>query len=224
MSGITVIIPTLGERRSLYGTLLSLKGQTRQGDCVEVINDGMKGGEVDSLLMEFQAMGRTPGVWMSVGGSRKVPRGAYGHAARNVVMDEWRFQEGRPSYDSYFWSLDDDDVALPGALESIRETIAENEGRWFVFQMVGGANSHFPGQKVPTVGHVIRPGNIGTPCIVWPASAKARWGTGVILDMIADNERHHAPGYFGDYEMAVALQDELGDPVWVDTVIAEIRP
>lgn len=219
MSGITVIIPTLGERRSLYGTLLSLKAQTRHGDCVEVINDGTKGGELNSLVVEFSAMGHTPGVWMAVGGSRKVPRGSYGHSARNVVMDEWRFQEGRPSHDSYLWSLDDDDIALPGALDAIRLAINENHGRWMIFNMIGGANSTFPDRVIPCAGPEIRVGNVGTPCIVWPASAKSRWGTRIL-----EGEYDQRPGYLGDFTFARDLQEELGDPVWVDTVIAEIRP
>ncbi len=56
--------------------------------------------------------------------------------------------------------------------------------------------------------------------IVAPASAKARWGTRGIDDL----GRDLGDGYFGDHDYARALQEELGDPIWVDEVIAEIRP
>lgn len=208
MSGITVIIPSVG-RPSLLGTLNSLGKQLTQFDDLLVVFDGME--EAPSFVPDGVS-------WLSI----PEQEGAYGHHARNLGID-WSYRAEWPK--EYLWSIDDDDVALPGALDAIREAVTENEGRWFVFQMQGGANSHFPGQKVPTVGHEIRPGNIGTPCIVWPASAKARWGT-IAMDpgIVGNFSDYTSPGYFGDYEMAVALQDELGDPVWVDTVIAEIRP
>lgn len=202
---VTVIIPTVGRRyESLEALYDSLQPQLEPLDQLIVMGDGGS-----SVLwpddMECSVFCETA----------QETLGAFGHGIRNLVLDGLREE-------TYCWSIDDDDGAVPGALDAIREAIYEHPGRWFVFQMIGGANSHFPGQKVPTMGHEIRPGNVGTPCIVWPASAKARFGTGPSLNLFPELDR--GAGYFGDYEMAVALQEELGDPVWVDTVIAEIRP
>jgi hypothetical protein len=174
-------------RDSLAATLGSLTPQLSDEDDIMVVEDG------------------------------ETQLGAYGHGARNWMLDRFDLDWGG----THFWSIDDDDIAASDALNIIRTAIESFPGAWFIFQRIGGANSHYHGLKVPHTKHKVLPGNVGTPCIVWPASAEARWGTGAFA---IDGLPTHNPGYFGDYEMAVALQKELGDPVWVDEVIAIIRP
>ena len=114
----------------------------------------------------------------------------------------------------------------------MRRAIDSFPGSWFVFGMRGGPNSHFSGVTVPTFGHEIRPGNVGTPMILWP-NCSARWGTSKTVEWERGGfasssgtfgEKELMEGYFGDYQFAVALQQELGDPIWIDHVVAEIRP
>ncbi len=213
MTGLTIIVPTIG-RPSRLETLTSLRDQVQRGDEVILVSDTK---DYPPFKEERGVFGnKSKARWTNECTGDDAPLGAYGHAARNRILDRYQ--------DCFFyaWSLDDDDIAAPGALAAIRTAIDSFPGAWFIFQMVGGENSHYSALKVPTVGHQIRVGNVGTPCIVWPASAEARWG------MAGDSEPYgkmHMPdGYFGDYEMAVALQAELGDPIWVDEVLAVIRP
>ena len=191
---ITAIIPTIG-RESLLETLDSCL----EADEIVVLADGP---EVPYIDVEEDATYVV---------TRKA-QGCHGHPLRNLALD---------SYVSggYVVSIDDDDVFLPGAFAAIRAAIAYYPGRWFVFQMIGGPHSHFPG-VVCWQNRRIRIGDVGTPMIVAPTSAKARWGNRGVDDF----GRDMGDGFFGDYEYAAALQEELGDPVWLPVVIAEIRP
>lgn len=139
--------------------------------------------------------------------------GQFGHPQRNRILHALSEDV------THVWSLDDDDVALPGALDAIRSEVENAPLRWFAFQMRFGPGSHAPG-IVCWRERVVRLGDIGTPCIVMPASAKSRWGS-LGVDQFG---RDYGPGYFGDFEMAKSLEAELGPPVWVPEVIAEIRP
>jgi hypothetical protein len=134
--------------------------------------------------------------------------GAYGHVIRNRTIDLLR----NCGVTGYFCTLDDDDVYTPEAFSVMRVALASFPYSWFIFQMVGGKNSHFPDIVVPTMGHQILKGNVGTPMLLWPAYARSRFGT------------EFRGGYFGDFEMAARLNEELGPPVWIESVVAEIRP
>ncbi len=152
------------------------------------------------------------GFFLRVVDDSKLLRGGYGHPARNEGIDgatcEW------------VCSIDDDDVYLPGAFDTIQDAIQANpHADWFVFQMVGGAGSHFNGVTVPVLGHTLRLGNIGTPMLCWKRGT-SRFG----MRSHDEQGRDYGAGYFGDWEMAQALQAEYGDPVWINETIAVIRP
>ena len=183
MTGITVIIPTIGRESAALTASSVTKQAIPFGDAVWLCPD-------------------------------RKSEGAFGHPVRNHNIDAE--VEGR-----YLWSIDDDDIALPGALVAMHEAIEAHPGRWFLFRMIGGANSHYPRMTVPVQGMegVMRPGNIGTPMILFP-KCKARFGTG-LTGLFGEDKRD---GYFGDWTMAQSLQNELGDPIWIDQVVAEIRP
>ncbi len=140
--------------------------------------------------------------------------GAYGHSLRNRVLDEDRIEDG------YVCSIDDDDCFLPGAFDAMRAAIAEHPGRWYVFRMTFGEGSHCPGVTVWDRPQV-RAGNIGTPMILAPATAKARWGVEGMTGLTGEPRED---GYLGDYVYAKRLQEELGEPVWCDEIIATVRP
>ena len=206
---VSIIIPTLG-RPSLAACLESLAPQTQtaNGDRVLVMADGPEAWTKARDLtppdrIKFRVCGY-PG-WNTLG--------QYGHPRRNAALDLIGEYANPPDF---CWSIDDDDIALPGALDAIRAATEAHPGRWFIFSMVGGPGSHYPDITVPTQGQVIRPGNVGTPMLVFPATVAARFGSSA--------RDGFPPGYFGDWEMAVALEAELGPPVWRDAVICEVRP
>ena len=204
---ITVIIPTTGDRDSLIATLASCL----DADQIIVAVNKISREQLAEVDQKIRAAGLRFGhkgyslMW------DRHASGMFGHRARNSALQDVVM--------SHVVSIDDDDVFLPGAFDAIRAAIAYYPGRWFVFQMVGGPGSHFPG-VVCWQNRRIRIGDVGTPMIVAPASAKARWGSRGVDDF----GRDLGEGYFGDYEYAAALQAELGDPVWLPVVIAEIRP
>ncbi len=139
-------------------------------------------------------------------------RGSYGHPARNEGIDN--------TMTKWVCSIDDDDVYVPGAFDTIRAAIKEHpDADWFIFQMVGGPGSHFPGVTVPAMGHTLRLGNVGTPMLVWRKGV-SRFG----MRGTDDYGNDYGAGYFGDWQMAEALQAEYGDPVWIDHPVAVIRP
>ena len=144
----------------------------------------------------------------------KVGVGAYGQSLRNRVLDDGSISDG------YVVSIDDDDVFLPGAFDAMRAAIADHPGRWFVFRMAFGDGSHCPGVTVWDRPQV-RVGNVGTPMIVAPASARARWGVEGMTGLLGEPRED---GWLGDYVYARRLLGELGEPVWCETVTALVRP
>jgi hypothetical protein len=167
-----------------------------------------------SLLVEGLRRGGAQGRWRVIS---RDSLGRYGHPLRNEALDLLAALDDRPDW---VWSIDDDDLPMPGALASIREAVASGEADWYVFGMVGGGDSHFAGVVVPQPGLGLRLGNIGSPCLVAPVDAAARWGTDRVLALSGDE----GPGYYGDWLFAVALKNELGDPAWIEATVAEIRP
>jgi hypothetical protein len=207
-----VVIPTIG-RLSLNATLQSLLPQVGRGDEVVVMRDGGFDPVCHNLCRTYQSVNQARWTHDFTNGDL----GAFGHPARNRAIDTYPNAE-------FFWSLDDDDVALSGALDAMRAAIDDARRTpaslpFFVFQMQGGANSHFPGRTVPVTGHEIRPGNVGTPMLLWP-NCSARFGTEAHPELPFGEK----PGYYGDLDMTLALQEELGPPVWVDTPVAMVRP
>ena len=128
--------------------------------------------------------------------------GAYGHGLRNRCLDE-----GLATGD-WLVSIDDDDEFLPGAFEAMRAAVAEHPGRWFIFKMTFGDGSHYPGVTVWDRPQV-RVGNVGTPMILAPASAKSRWGVEGMTGLIGEPRED---GFLGDFVYAQRLREELGEP------------
>jgi glycosyltransferase involved in cell wall biosynthesis len=140
--------------------------------------------------------------------------GCYGHSLRNRALDEGLVKG------DWIVSTDDDDEFLPAAFDKIRQTIRQHpNGPWFLFKMTFGEGSHCPGVTV-WQGKSIKAGNVGTPMIVAPASAKARWGVDALPDLGGVKRK----GWLGDLVYAQCLRLEFGEPVYVDETIAVIRP
>lgn len=210
MTPLAIIVPTLG-RRSLQACLESLAPQVAPGDRVVVVCDNPGRYDFCREAVDFAREQSQPEViWRCLPNTGR--RGFYGHSARNCAL---RYLDELVVRPEWVWSLDDDDIATFGALDIIRDAAANVSGKWLMLKMRGGAGSHFAGTTVPTMGPTIHRGNVGTPMIVFPL-CEARYG-------VAQFDGH-AAGYFGDYEMAVALQSELGEPTWVDAVVCEVRP
>jgi hypothetical protein len=210
---LAVIVPTIG-RPELANLLSALAPQTTAADRVLVVCDRPRRYDWCCALVEGLRKQGAQGRWTTWDRDNL---GHYGHAARNEALDFLASLEQRPDW---VWSIDDDDLCAPDALDVIRAAVEGEEGGWYAFQMVGGEDSHFAGVTIPNRGHYVLAGNIGTPCIVTPVSCVSRFGLSVRKDL----GREWEPGYWGDLEMAVALRGEIGDPVWVERVIATVRP
>ena len=221
MTGLTIIVPTLG-RVSLVSTLHSIADQATEEDRVVVVEDSEFSQGSAALVRLFMRNEALRGNWSCFNVGRGAPLGAFGHGARNWLLDNWLDEGDHP----YCCTIDDDDVYLPGALDTMREAIngwmmlSDRPYHWFIFQMVGGTKSHFKDITVPVMGTVLKLGNVGTPMLCWPHCG-ARFGVGQTPGTgLADYE----DGYYGDFEMAQALQREWGDPIWVDHCVAIVRP
>ena len=125
-----------------------------------------------------------------------VPLRDFGHPLRNLALDLY-------VETSHVWTIDDDDIAALGALRALRDQMA---APWAIFRMIFGEN-HFARGLTCWRQREINAGDIGTPMVFAPLS-KARFGL----------------RYMGDLDYARDLQDELGEPVWDETIIAIIRP
>lgn len=216
---IAVVIPTIG-RRSLVDALASVVPQLGADDLVYVMYDGSH----ESMLTATADVRREyqhefSRVWFYAMPYGEGGLGGYGHPQRNRALDLL------PQDIDWVWSFDDDDVATPNALETLRTWLTAGDGfglkpPWLACQMHFGPNSHAAGHTVWREEQVAL-GNIGTPCIVMPRHAKSRWGD---MDTDPRSGVHHGVGYFGDYELACGLEDELGPPVFVPHVVCEVRP
>lgn len=195
MTGISIIVPTTG-RRSLRATLDSLAAQTKRCDFVYIVHDSMGASGLDGQLAGLSA--EWPGAWRYVLTGQVY--GDWGHTPSNHVLEQ--IPEGEP-----VWRLDDDDVAQPGALDAIRQGVDENPGRVLCFKMIYGPGHLAHGL---TLWHTprMRHGEIGTPMIVSPRGS-ARYG---------QND------YSGDWMYAEECVAQHGQPVFIDQVIALIRP
>ena len=213
MTRITVVIPTIG-RPTLTNTLVALAPQLNDGDRVMVMCDNLALYNFVCTAVEMVQRNLEPqGTWRVY--SSKRPLGAFGHRQRNRALDLLCKLEDRPDW---VWSIDDDDEPAFGALDFIRARIRENGHRLLIFKMRYGAGHPANGLVLPQ-RQQIAIGDVGTPMIVAPLSP-AEFG----LRSTDSVGREHGEGYCGDYEYAVALREEFGEPVWCDEVIAEIRP
>ena len=213
-----VIVPTIG-RPELGRCLAALAEQTAPTDRILVISDRPRRYDWCSAVVEGLRKQGAQGRW-TVWDRDNL--GLYGHAARNEALDHLATLEHGPDW---CWSIDDDDAPTPGALDAIRDAIAtESTGEvgWFLFEMIGGGDSHFSGVTIPNRGEYVLAGNVGTPMLVYPTACQSRFGLSVREG--AGPPPADEPGYWGDLQMAIALREEYGDPTWVESVVAEIRP
>ena len=208
-----VIVPTIG-RPELGRCLAALAEQTAPTDRILVISDRPRRYDWCSAVVEGLRKQGAQGRW-TVWDRDNL--GLYGHAARNEALDHLATLEHGPDW---CWSIDDDDAPAPDALARIRFATESDEAAWYLFTIRGGAGSHYEGVTVPKPDLGVRIGNIPTPSVVAPVSAKARWG----LSNLDTFGGPRGEGYFGDGEYGVALEEELGDPGWRDAVVALIRP
>ena len=101
---------------------------------------------------------------------------------------------------THLWFLDDDDIALPGAIEAFHQAISEAPEVCWIFRILLCGN---PMWKVPGK---IMPGNQQGQCLLVPRLASPQW--------VSD-------GYGSDYHY---LQRIHIDKKWASPIIAQIRP
>lgn len=101
---------------------------------------------------------------------------------------------------NHIWSVADDDIVTPNALSALR-TIKSG---WALFRVGRGSDAPWLWQDKR-----VYKGNLDADSILAPAGhLDAQWG----LD------------YEGDAKFALALQAELGEPWWGETVVAVAKP
>ena len=102
--------------------------------------------------------------------------------------------------------LDDDDVYAEGALVIVREAIEANPEHVHIFRMES------EGDNNPWNGQEIRPGNLGTPMVVWP-------NVGPFPLWTEDSSGH------SDFRFIDTTIRRLGYvPIWHEEVLAIVRP
>jgi glycosyltransferase involved in cell wall biosynthesis len=120
--------------------------------------------------------------------------GAWGNAARNEMM-------ARAERDACCL-IDDDDVYVDGALQAIREAVAQSPLAMHIFRMRYADGSVL--WRTPELAL----GNIGTPMIVVPRQSFGHFGD----------------RYEGDFDFAYSTAQLVGEPIFHDRVIALIDP
>jgi Glycosyl transferase family 2 len=185
----TVIVPTCG-RGWLPRTLRSIRDQEwRAGDEVLLVTDGRH-----ELAQEQFRRSGLPGRCLETPISRN-----HGASQRNRGIDRAK--------GDYLLFLDDDDCFTPGAFAIIRAALAGAPGQPHLFRMCFARDG-----KILWTDNQLRPGNVGTPMIVFPNCRKrlARWRRSNVHDycFVVDS-------------LALWPPDAL---VWRQEIIAIIRP
>ena len=107
---------------------------------------------------------------------------------------------------THLWYLDDDDIATPDALTHLRRMAAKDPRAMWVFRM------DHPQDGILWRERVLKPGNVGTPCILLPNRyALPKWTEGNDELIFSD---------FRWIERAAKGMDVL----WSEDVVARIRP
>lgn len=133
-----VIIATAG-RRTLQRMVDSIAPQLQEQDYLTIIWDCQPIAlQIDSACQVISL-------------HNPEPLGFWGHGSRN------RWQDELPG--DYFMNADDDDIYTKDAMSIIREYCTDN--KLYIFQFL------YANSKIPD-GDVIKVGNIGTPCGVYP--------------------------------------------------------
>ena len=181
MVRLSIILPTTG-RDSLPFAARSARVQMKDGDELLIVGGGSLG-EMASLWNDAR--------WLDVQAG-----GNWGHAERNYATPR--------ATGTHLLFIDDDDALVPGALDVIRDAVAEAPERPHIFGMVD------PCGRVLPIGHEVREGNLGTPQMVAPnvRGKLGVWGT----------------RYAGDFDWIASTLAHYSDgPVWHDAVIYGCR-
>jgi glycosyltransferase involved in cell wall biosynthesis len=196
---LAIVIPTLGAvyRPTLKNLLNALANQVNGDDNVLVVSDTPFHDDPTWMLVKDTPFPDNAFVhyWHTGVGA---PLGHWGHAARNRVLD-YNLLTGS----THLWTIDDDDMILPGALDLIRDSCCDVP---VIFKMRFGPGSHANGVVIHR-GRGLMLGEVGTPMIVAPLCG-ARFGR----------------RYCGDFDYATNLVLKLGDPIYRDEVIVDVRP
>lgn len=187
---ITVIVPTIG-RPTLERTLRSFAADLEEEDGVVVIADGDLV-HLELLVMDLAREFPNP-TWVF---AWEEHTGLWGHNLRNVALD--KFVDT-----SHVWTIDDDDVAEPGAIPVLRTYM---DCDWAILKMRFGPGHPANGIICWRYG-ILMHGDIGTP-MVFARKSSARFGL----------------HYSGDFDYVMALNQLYGEPVWGEEFIAHIRP
>lgn len=181
MIRLSLILATTG-RDSLPFAARSARVQMKAGDELLIVGGG--------------ALGEMVAVWNQARWFNVPAGGNWGHAERNYAMPL--------ATGTHLLFIDDDDALVRGALDVIRDAVADAPMRPHVFQMVD------PWGRVLPIGHEVREGNLGTPQVVAPNVAERLgvWGT----------------RYEGDFDFIASTLAHYPDgPVWHDTVTYACR-
>ena len=179
-----IIIPTLG-KPTLRNTLSSLECQLSDNDRVTLVGDGPQP-DADKVALEF-------GV-----DYLECPVSRDAGFIRNYTMPLIK--------EDYLLFMDDDDIYLPGALDTIRKKIQQNPGRPLVFKMV------LPDRHIIWRTPRVKFGNVSTQMIVVPNIPEklGKWGKirGTDFAFLQSTEKLYPPNSI----------------VWCDEIICFCRP
>lgn len=175
---ISVIIPTIG-RETLGAAIESCEGAE---DLIVVFDEAAREPKFPSVEAQFKVV--------------SVRGGDLGYTARNAGM--------KVATGTHLAFLDDDDVFLPGAIDTMRAHACD---RPVIFKMAHPQLGIFWREPV------LRYANVGTPMILVP-NEPARLGVWAPYEY----------GRGGDFAFLLGCVEMMGDPVWRDELVCQVRP
>lgn len=189
---LSIIIPTIG-RPSLQRCLDSLATQVfGLKDEVLLVCDGERRPDVELMFQERRFPGRC---WHT-----EKQLGFWGHGIRNHLQSE-----AVPKAD-FIVSMDDDDIFMPGALQTIRTVLLENPDLPHFFKI----HLHTLHGSVMWGCKLIQPSIVGTLNMVYP-NVPGKFG-------------NWAYYYGGDFDAIYGVCTAHGHHIWSDKFIAVWRP
>lgn len=145
---LTALLTTIAREDGLPRMLRSLSEQNwEEGDELLVVSD-TNHDRTHQLLQGYGLPARHIGLMDG-------PHKDNGHTPRNITMGMAR--------GTHIWHIDDDDIAMPGALDTIRQTVQERPEALNVFRFL-----HYGGAVIWKMPEPFMRHNVGTPCMVHP--------------------------------------------------------